>query len=638
MAKELTTTSFQEKVGDKVRYEYDMWYNHIRQERQRKRTILNKVLDPNLPQGQVRINLLWKNLQLENSLFLTDKIWVKILWNEWELGQETAENANKVLEYDDRDMDLYEMRETIVNDNGLYGLSATMIDWWDDDEKQPISDTISPLSLIIDPKNYSWSKLRFVWVSRRVPVDTLKTSSFDQNKIKILELSATDQELTLNEQSQTAASNLRLSLDNEWMVDIYDHFNIFNWKKYLSTWINNNTECIRVMEIAPLTEAERLKPTKVHFPIQLHRRKPKPWSVFGVSIADEILVFQDAISQLTNLQLLNSRIQALWPDIFVDEKLWVDTTLLSQGKPGWRIIPISNKTGMPTQNGMFKSEIATPNQYTDVMIKNLENRAEQTTNISGQNFWDSQSGTQTKAEIQTLQQNANKILVWITNNYLRWQKDYWLSHYRAYAENMWKGKKIISLFQKGNAISLDLEKDDFIQDWKVNIIITSKSQEQIKNDQEFNKLSILANLYLPNMTSAYAKNIFLRSIWEKSNIRDFDSDKYIRKTVDERRAEDNLELLNNNKEVPTPQMWDDADVYLDIYDQAMDTDAKEKAMKEWSAYADWVKEQEAKQQQMQQPWQQPSKAGQWDPVVWNMAMNNLNQNSQSIPSTQWISL
>jgi hypothetical protein len=40
-------------------------------------------------------------------------------------------NANLVAKYDDMDMNLREQRETIVNQNALYGLSVTVIDAWD---------------------------------------------------------------------------------------------------------------------------------------------------------------------------------------------------------------------------------------------------------------------------------------------------------------------------------------------------------------------------------------------------------------------------------------------------------------------------------------------------------------------------
>ena len=192
---------FEEKIKWQVRKEYDMWLQHIRNERENKRNVLEKVLNPYLPEWQVRVPLLWKNIQLELSLFLTDELDVDFLTNQWVLGEEVMKNINLVAKYDDMDMDLYEMREDIVNHNWLYWLSATIIDARDEDEKQPISDTINPLSLIIDSKNYKWSKLRFIWVERRVSKNFLeKNDSFDQKTIKDLEFSS-NSELTRTEES-----------------------------------------------------------------------------------------------------------------------------------------------------------------------------------------------------------------------------------------------------------------------------------------------------------------------------------------------------------------------------------------------------------------------------------------------------
>ena len=145
----------------RVQNEYNRGFQHIRSERERKRKIMAKVLDQTLPEGQVRVNLLWRNIQLELALFLTDEIGVKFLSSSGIIGEEKMENANVVARYDDIDMNLREQRERIVNDNALYGLSVTVIDAWDNDEKQPIGDTIDPLAVIIDPNNYSGSKMRY---------------------------------------------------------------------------------------------------------------------------------------------------------------------------------------------------------------------------------------------------------------------------------------------------------------------------------------------------------------------------------------------------------------------------------------------------------------------------------------------
>ena len=77
MAVNLTT--LQEKLQPQIEKEYGLGFNYIRTERERKREILQKVLDPNIPKGQVRVHLLWRNIQLEQALFLNDEISVKLL-------------------------------------------------------------------------------------------------------------------------------------------------------------------------------------------------------------------------------------------------------------------------------------------------------------------------------------------------------------------------------------------------------------------------------------------------------------------------------------------------------------------------------------------------------------------------------
>lgn len=614
----------QEELQGKVEKEYSMWFEHIRSEIERKRDVLNKLFDPTLE--TIRIPLFKKNLELENALFLTDDINIEFLTNMWALWEEIMKNANLVAKYDDVDMDLYEMREDIVNYNWLYGLAATIIDSWDDEEKQPISDSIHPLNLIIDPKNYKGSKLRFIGVRRRLNYEDVENNpSFDKKQVEKIEW-LTDSEISETERSQDYANNQRHIEDNEWMVDIYDHFTVHNGKKVLTTWWADRTILLRYVEIEPLTSTELKRPTKVKFPIQLHRRKPRVWSVFWFSIADEVIVYQDNISILTNLQLINARIQALWPDTFIDDRLWLDTTIMSQGKPGWRVLPISNESWMPTQNGIYTHQLPAPSQYTDLLIDKLEQRAEETTSISKQNFGITQQWQQTKAEIQTLQQNANNILAWISNNYLRWQKEYRTAHYRSYALNMWKGKKVVSMFQKWNAISLDLTRDDFIADWKVQVIVVSKNQQTLENDKEFNKLTFISNLYLPNITSEYAKNSLLRLMWDKSNVRDFDATKYIRESVDEIKAKQSLPLINRDfwiDFIAMPGLQSDIDVYLDIYKQAMDTDTKAAVMQELYKLKEiqWTTPQET-------PWV-------WDEAVKNIAMNNINQ-QQPMWTQPWL--
>lgn len=64
----------EKKLRPIVQRQYNEGLLHIRQERERKRSIMGKVLDVTVPEGQVRVNLLWRNIQLELALFLTDEL------------------------------------------------------------------------------------------------------------------------------------------------------------------------------------------------------------------------------------------------------------------------------------------------------------------------------------------------------------------------------------------------------------------------------------------------------------------------------------------------------------------------------------------------------------------------------------
>lgn len=131
MSNEITRASLDriaEKMRTKVANEYGMGLSHVRDERVRKREIMGKVLETNLPDSQVRINLLWRNIQLEKALFLTDEVGVKFLATEGITGEEIMRNADVVAKYDDIDLELRTQREAIVDYNALYGLAATVVD------------------------------------------------------------------------------------------------------------------------------------------------------------------------------------------------------------------------------------------------------------------------------------------------------------------------------------------------------------------------------------------------------------------------------------------------------------------------------------------------------------------------------
>lgn len=605
-------------LRQKVENEYQQGFNHIRQKRDAKRDVLQKLLPQDIPNWQVRVNLLWKNLQLERALFVSDKLSVKYLSNDNVLWKEIMENANKVIQYDDIDMCLDEQREDIVDFNALYWVAITTVDNYDEEENQPISAVINPLSVVPDPKNWRGSKMRFIWFERRLTMEYLESAPWFKDVDKIIPWDQSH-ELQQNDRASDNANWLTYEQEQDWLIDVYDHYTVFEWHKYLTTWANSRNLLIRSVKLEALTNAEKLNPSKIQFPVQIHRRKTMPWSFFWVSIADEVLQYQDIASQLFNLQIIQARQSALWPDKYVDSNLWIDISSLSKKTPWWRIIPVENNWWQTLANWVYTDYAVNPSQFPTQIINEVEDYSKQITWAWDIAFWNSPSWSQTKAEIQALMANSNQLLSAVWNNYIKWQRDYFMAHYRSYALNMWsKDKKIISLYQKWTSKSLELKKAEFIADWKVQVVVESENQVMKQNEKNSAKLTVIANLYLWNMRPWYSMNTFLRKLWDSQWIKWFDASDYIEKTVDEIKAERWLELLNRNEAVDWPQPWEDYRTFIAIYNQAIDTTEKTRAL---FAYEEAL----IRENEMNMIAWTEQIMWKWDDQSANMAMNSITQ-------------
>lgn len=292
----------------KVQEEYQNGFNAINNERERKRDSVNEVLP--LYEGEPTVNLLYRNIQLENSVFVTDDLSVKYSSEQGVLGKEMMDNANYVAKYDYMDMDLDEFKEEIVQSNGYFGVAVTAVLDWDDEEQQPISTVVDALSIIPDPKCWKGSKMRYIGFERRMKAEVLLANPSFKNKDAI-ELGLQSEELRKNDRAFDSANGTTEIVDQEGLVDVYDHFTTYKGTKYLTTWIADRTICIRMIEIEPMSEAERKNPTKIKYPVQIHRRKPRYKSFFGYSIIDETLPYQKELTKLLQYDTTNARLQAL---------------------------------------------------------------------------------------------------------------------------------------------------------------------------------------------------------------------------------------------------------------------------------------------------------------------------------------
>lgn len=593
-------------LKEKVQKEYDIGKAHIQSDHEHKRDILKQVIFQSQKNGVIRVNLLWKNIKAEHALYLADKPIVTFISQGGILSDATMKNANEVIAFDNDDMNMRETRQTLIWHNGLYGVACTVISEYDTENEQPIHEIIHPMNIVPDPKNYTGSKMRFCGFVRRVAVESLSNN----------EAYSIPAGVKLSGNKEYSASQVEIAekweKDNDdGLCDVYDHFTTYNGRKYLTTWIHDRSVCIRCVDLGELSEKEKKKPSEISYPFQIHRRHPRYGSFFGVSIADEVLQFQDPISVLLNLRYKQARLAALWPDKFISSALWVDIATISRQEIGGRIIrvqPVNGSVG----NHIYYDQQPNPSQFPAQMVQELENRVETETGKTGLVFGQSLPGSQTKAEVQELMQNSNQLLSLVANNYLEGEKEFWQAHYEAYVLYMWaRRSKVIATYKKQSSVAKKLKKKEFV-DEKFIVFVESKNEIKKQNERDFAKLNSVANLVIGNMQPWYSMNAFLRKMLETLDVYELDPRDYITETPDEMSARMRLELLNNNIPVADPEEWEDYMTYIEIYKQALDNEASREAI--------------AKYQEAYMKTPKIQMEGNTDPTTAAMAMNTVNSN------------
>lgn len=599
----------------KVQNEYSQGLEHVRTERERKRKADSKILEAP-PAWFIKSNLLWDNMQFETATFLTDHLDIALVSEKWVIEDEIVKNAEKVSKYLYRKLGIKKIKRQIIDDNNLYGIAATFIEWFDDDENTPLIGCIDPLSIIPDPKNYADSEMRFIGLEKQVPISYIRDNKNFKYRDEVI--AGISEEWRRTEQTRGQAFNMTQVPDDE-MTSLYFHFTTFEGKKWMTVWSNNFEYCLREVELEGLSKAEKLNPAKVRFPIQLHRRAPKRGSFFGSSLYDELIDYQDLESELLGLKVAGVRLEELWGDHIINRDLWVNLEALQKVKVGNRYIEadFSNIGNQPT---FIDVPVSKSSGRVDGLLQQIPQYANKTSGNNDISRGQSAPGTQTKAEVQVLEQKSDRLLRMKRDNYMDSYEEMWQDISRSYELYMSENATLnIAFFDNWKSFSQTLKKKQFVTGGNINIYVISRDEKQDKDNQDFQKLTVSANLLIGNMKPGYAMDTLMRTVIEKSGIDGMDPNVIIPESVDEMHAKNNLELLNNNIEVSAPQPNQDLLTYIAIYKQALPTPAREKAIEAYTnAYID------SKQFEQAQVWVQDSASA-------SMAMNNVNSQQSQNP-------
>lgn len=569
-----------EKLRAKVSREYLQGLQYVQTERDRKRNIDKDILK-DVPEWFIRSNLAYKHMQLEESTFLTDDLDIRLVSDKGILEDYITKMGEKVAKYLYRKLNIKQLKRDIINGNNYYGLYATFIDKFDDKTNRPVLKGIDPLSLIIDPRNYQDSEMRFIGFEKTVTIDYIKKNKYYNKTARDNVVAGISEEQRRTEQATATANKMQYVEDDEMTTIVY-FFTCFEGKKYMTIWDKDFVNLLRQEELEALDDEEVANPDKIKYPIRLYRRKPKFKSAFWYALVDEILPFQDAYDEVVNLELAGVRIEELGSDKIVNQKLGIDINAFNKESAGW-VTYEGNFSELGNEPAIVQIPLNQSGWRVWTIKQEIRQDAMDTSGSQAPNFWQSPSGSQTKAEIQILDKNWNKIHRYISSNYQESYQGMWEDIFRSYELNMSEKSTLnIALFDKWLQFSRSLKKREFLSGGNINIYVVSAEEVKAENKESFATWVALSGTIMPNMKPWYWLNSWMRQGIEYSGIVDADPFQFIPPSVDEREAMNNLTLINNPNfkwDITDPLPSQDLETLRAIYSQALDTPTKHKIIK-----------------------------------------------------------
>lgn len=621
-----------EEIQKKVQDEYAAWLEVAR----KKRPILKQYLkDYNIQWDDMKAGEFTKS----KSLYTNRNLFISALYKNKPNVQmkgrkqhdsEYADTWNNLLKFDYEENKEEVTEYQKISNKVDYWVYLAVDDGWDKVTETPKKRLFSPLCWIPDP--YFTLTNWFSYHGFELKLTENDVNELYHNKNLML----TDEELKkFKEQVGTEEYMTRLSLwaDGSGIgipretyssplktYSIYRHFTKFNWRWYLTEWANDRTLLIRLEEYEAVRNEEKKDPTKIPCPVVHSWFIPKEWDPYGLCIGDIGRDNQFTEEQVMNL-LINKINEEVFSGITLFDPAYINGNELAKKKVGKRkYIPAKMPLNTKIIENVNTQTASSADWYN---LKNLiDSKSMKEIWFDEQSIW-VYARRMTATQSQLLQGNQNVRLNTIFKIHLWWEYAYWDTlWYRSYQKNFkMNSEKNITLNNGFWDIEYTVKGKDLntVQDLRLKLESELDRQEREEN----NKAAMMAS-YQPLMQQA-------TDFWKIQLTRKFADvvgmDKELVTSIykyppEYDQALEDVELLNNNEEVWEIQdMDEDHDIYIQVYQQALDTEAKRKAIMARKR-AKMIKIQNAKMNNMML-------AGmEWQWAVWNMWGNN-NESSQN---------
>ena len=577
------------EIQQKVAQEYDAWAEVA----MKKRPILKEYIRAyNVDWEQMDD---WQTVK-SKSLYTSRNLFISSLYKNRPLVEfqgrkrwdnEYAKTWNNLLKFDYEELSEDTITYKKIANEVDYWIYLAVDEWWDKVTESPRKKLYSPLCWIPDPyfdvvKWFNFHGFELTLTDEEI-TDLYKNT----------ELMLTDKELKkLKEQLKNDYdAKLCAYADWYWIDDfypsvksplkcysVYRHFTKFNGRWYLTEWANDRTLLIRCEEVEAVRAEEKKDPTTIPCPVVHSWLFPKEWDPYGLCVWDLAKDNQDSEEKIMNL-LIDKVHEETFSWITVYNSDVVDWKELAHRKLGKRkYVPAK----WNLENRKVIENIQTQTSWTWDWY-NLKNMIDQKSTkevwFDEQSIW-VYSRTITATQSELLQANQNVRLSTIFKIFLWGEKRYWdVLWYRSYQKNfkMNSEKNITLNSWIGNVTFTVMGKD---LNTKVDLHMSLVTYVDKKEQDEANKAAYMAS-YQPLMEQAnpfwkiQLTKDFAQVMWMDTelvnSIYDYPQE-YDQAMLD-------LELLNNDEDVAEiTDMNENHKIYIQVYQQALDTKAKARAI------------------------------------------------------------
>ena len=578
-----------EEIQTKVAQEYDAWAEIAMNKRPLLRSYIKSynVNGDSLKDWEtVKSKSLYTYRNLFVSSLYKNRPLVKIEWRKrWD--SEYAKTWNHLLEFDYDEMDEDRITYKKIEDEVDFWIYLAVDEWWDKVTETPKKRLYSPLCWIPDPYfdvvkgfNFHGFELELTeWEVSDLYSNTeymLTDAELKQLKEK-LKSDYTQRLMTwadwygIGEEFHTTKSNLKC-------YSVYRHFTKFNNRWYLTEWANDRTLLIRCEEVEAVRAEEKKDPTLIPCPVVHSWFLPKKWDPYGLCVWDLAKDNQDSEEKVMNL-LIDKVHEETFSWITVYNPDVVDWKELAHRKLGKRKF-VPSKWNLENRKVIENIQTQTSGTGDWYNLKNMiDQKSTKEIWFDEQSIW-VYARTITATQSQLLQANQNVRLSTIFKVFLWGEKTYWdVLWYRSYQKNFkMKSEKNITLNNWLWSVVYTIMWKDL--DTKRDLHLTLVTEIDRREQEEANKAAFMAS-YQPLMEQAnqFWKIILTKDFAKVMGMDDELVDSIYDYPPEYDKAILDLELLNNDEDVgEITDMNENHKIYIQVYQQALDTKAKKKAI------------------------------------------------------------